>query len=567
MASIHNSLCESNPTTSSPAELSPDKAKEQESSNKISEAGERKKRASISSWVTATNSAKETQKSADDFIFFRILGEGSFSTVYLAREVSSQKEYAIKVLSKDLIRRNRKMEAVIREKDIMTAITYKNGGHPLFVALYSAFQDVTRLYFVMTYAKNGDLHSYLQRLGSFDDKVSLFYSAEIVCGLEFLHRCHIIHRDLKPENILLSHSRHIMISDFGSAKFLGPDNYSSEPSENSLKCLDAARDANERHCRRSTFVGTAQYISPELLFGGNVGPTCDFWALGAIIFQMISGMAPFRSVNDYHTFQKIQKLDYSFPAGFPELPKDLVKKLLVLNPSERLGSKERGGVKAVHSHPYFATVDWENLTMQSPPEFRPYIPASSGEPAFHSDYVIPSDIEPGLDDAAMTRLLGLNIKEFGSVSGKLTELDSLRPTEEQRQKKLEIQRREHKYHRFVDDHLILKSGLLDKKKGLFARRRMFLLTEGPHIYYVDAINMELKGEIPFSRKLRAEAKNFRTFFLHTPNRTYYLFDPERKAMEWCDAIESLRERYSDELPDEVETLYSKSNKSKGRVGL
>jgi hypothetical protein len=81
--------------------------------------------------------------------------------------------------------------------------------------------------------------------------------------------------------------------------------------------------------------------------------------------------------------------------------------------------------------------------------------------------------------------------------------------------RLDLQRRNHKFHRFVDDQLILKAGLIDKKKGLFARRRMFLMTEGPRLFYVDPVNMELKGEVPFSSDMRTEAKNFRTFFVHT----------------------------------------------------
>ncbi|VDM42889.1 unnamed protein product [Toxocara canis] len=510
------------------------------------------------------------QRTAEDFFFVRTLGEGSFSTVYLAQEVSTGKEYAIKVLNKDLIRRHDKVKSVMREKDVMTSITYLHGGHPFFVSLYCTFQDPTRLYFAMTYAKNGDLLQCLQRLGCFDDEVTLFYSAEIVCALDFLHRCSIIHRDLKPENILLSDTQHIMLSDFGTAKFLDPkDNFSAGDKD------VVPRGEESHHRSRSTFVGTAQYVSPEVLVDGDVGPSCDYWALGAIIFQMVSGMPPFRSVNDYHTFQKIQKLDYSFPEGFPELPKDLVQKFLIADPTKRLGSAEMGGVEAVRSHPYFATIEWENLPYQRPPELKPYLPASCGEPAFHSDYHVPFNIEPGLDDAALTRLMGLSLKDFvpmrlkqatASISGlhsaHSSSMDSNKTTEDERERKLGIQRKAHKYHRFVDDHLILKSGLLDKKKGLFARRRMFLLTEGPHIYYVDPVNMELKGKIPFSRSLRTEAKNFRTFFVHTPNRTYYLFDPERNAMEWCNAIEALRERYLDELPDEADSPSSKGNKQK-----
>uniref|UniRef100_A0A915BZX3 3-phosphoinositide-dependent protein kinase 1 n=2 Tax=Parascaris univalens TaxID=6257 RepID=A0A915BZX3_PARUN len=496
------------------------------------------------------------QRTAEDFFFMRTLGEGAFSTVYLAQEVSSGKEYAIKVVNKDLIRRHDKVKSVMREKDVMTSITHLHGGHPFFVSLYCTFQDPTRLYFAMTYARNGDLLQCLQRLGSFDDEVTLFYSAEIVCALDFLHRCGIIHRDLKPENILLNDNRHIMLSDFGTAKFLNPeDNFGARDKD------VLPRSEENHHRSRSTFVGTAQYVSPEVLVDGDVGPSCDYWALGAIVFQMVSGMPPFRSLNDYHTFQKIQKLDYSFPEGFPELPKDLVQKFLITDPRKRLGSVEMGGVEMVRSHPYFATIDWDNLSLKTPPELKPYLPASSGEPAFHSDYQIPL-IEPGLDDAALTRLMGLNLKDFVPLSAHISSVDSNRTGEDERVRKLSIQRQAHKYHRFVDDHLILKSGLLDKKKGLFARRRMFLLTEGPHIYYVDPVNMELKGKIPFSRRLRTEAKNFRTFFVHTPNRTYYLFDPERNALDWCNAIEALRERYLDELPDEPESPCTKSGKQK-----
>lgn len=86
----------------------------------------------------------------------------------------------------------------------------------------------------------------------------------------------------------------------------------------------------------------------------------------------------------------------------------------MLEPNKRLGSEEMGGGAAVRSHPYFATVDWENLTKKTPPTFKPYLPASCGEPAFHSDYHIPEDIEPGLDDAALTRLMGLSLKDFVS---------------------------------------------------------------------------------------------------------------------------------------------------------
>lgn len=99
-------------------------------------------------------------------------------------------------------------------------------------------------------------------------------------------------------------------------------------------------------------------------------------------------------------------------------------------------------------------------------------------------------------------------------------------------------------HQFVENNLILKMGPVDKRKGLFARRRQLLLTEGPHLYYVDPVNKVLKGEIPWSQELRPEAKNFKTFFVHTPNRTYYLMDPSGNAHKWCKKIQEVwRHRY------------------------
>uniref|UniRef100_A0A915CND5 3-phosphoinositide-dependent protein kinase 1 n=1 Tax=Ditylenchus dipsaci TaxID=166011 RepID=A0A915CND5_9BILA len=446
----------------------------------------------------------------------------------------------------------------------MAALTYAYGGHPFVVKLYCTFQDRERLYFAITYAKHGELLDWLQRLGSFDEAVSLFYAAEILSALEFLHvKCKVIHRDLKPENILVGADWHIMLSDFGTSKVLcGADGQEVEEEEPELSTQEesiASATKPVKSTSRSSFVGTAQYISPEVLKSESVGPECDYWALGAIIFQMISGQPPFRAVNEYQILKKILGLDFQFPDGFPETARDLVTKLLVYKPAERLGSRQTGGIVALKRHNYFKHIDWDNLASRTPPELKPFLPASSGEPAFYSDYRFPENLEPGLNEAALTRLMGLNFGEFEfakqgdspTLESSSSEVNNI-PEDQQQQslinqqrraEKLDLQRRTHKFHRFVDDQLILKAGLIDKKKGLFARRRMFLMTEEPKMLYVDPVNMELRGEVPFSSDMRTEAKNFRTFFVHTPNRTYYLFDPERHAKDWCDAIDFVRDNY------------------------
>lgn len=111
---------------------------------------------------------------------------------------------------------------------------------------------------------------------------------------------------------------------------------------------------NNKLTDRTSFVGTTQYISPEMFDGSaNIGPECDYWALGAIIFQMISGQPPFRAINYYHIVKKILSTQYKFPDGFPETAKDLVQKLLVNKPTERLGSLTQGGTESIKKHEYF----------------------------------------------------------------------------------------------------------------------------------------------------------------------------------------------------------------------
>ncbi|CAL1278763.1 unnamed protein product [Larinioides sclopetarius] len=467
------------------------------------------------------------KKSAKDFRFGKLIGEGSFSMVYLAKDIHTNREYAIKVCEKRHILREKKQKAVMREKVIMNRLNLHPS--PFFIKLYCTFQDSDRLYFVMNYASHGELLPYIVKVGSFDEECTRFYTAEILLAIEHLHKLSIIHRDLKPENILLDEDMHIQITDFGSAKCLNEENNDTSNSETS---------------RKSSFVGTAQYVSPEMLSDKSSSPSVDLWALGCIIYQMISGLPPFRAPNEYLIFQKITKLEYDFPDGFSVAAKDLVQKLLVLEPSQRLGSQDTNGYPSIRNHPFLKNMPWERLHECTPPRILPYLPGTSSNEELRSQYQVPDHLEPGLDDKQMTRLLGLALQEddqeeeiISKPARKSSILDI--PHEEMTQR-LEEQAKNNPWHKFVQGNLILKQGLVDKRKGLFARRRMLLLTTGPHLYYVDPQSLVLKGEIPWSPELRAEPKNFKIFFVHTPNRTYYLEDPEGFSLKWCRAIEEVR---------------------------
>lgn len=493
------------------------------------------------------------KKTPNDFRFGKVIGEGSFSVVYLAKDIHSGKEFAIKVCEKKHMIREKKTVHVKREKDVLNILTnasfYGKPGSNFFLKLSSTFQDVHRLYFVLTYAKNGELLPYINKVGSFDIDCTRFYSGEILCALEHLHRLNIIHRDLKPENILLDENMHILIGDFGSSKILnqsssqnGESNGSSEASTDD----SSSEKATER--RRNSFVGTAQYVSPELLSDKTASPASDLWALGCIIYQMISGLPPFRSRSEYIIFKKILKLEYEFPNGFSNHARDLVQKLLVLDPEERLGAKDLSSndkYVSIRSHPFYANIDFDNLHKTTPPTIYPYLPGTCENEELRSIYKVPDHLEPGLNDKQLTRLLGLDLQTAKQVEPqsiikprKRNNIADL--TDEERASMLSEQKSNNKFSPLVNHNLILKQGNVDKRKGLFSRRRTLLLTTGPHLYYVDPASMILKGEIPFSQEMRVEPKNFKIFFVHTPNRTYYLEDPEGYSLDWCKAIEEMR---------------------------
>lgn len=457
---------------------------------------------------------KAAKKTPNDFIFGKVIGEGSYSTVYLAKEVETGTEFAIKVLEKRHIMREKKTEYVMREKEVLMKM-----NHPFIIRLFYTFQDTDRLYFVLNYADRGELLDYLHKLSSFDLQCTRWYSAEIVSALEYMHSLNFIHRDLKPENILLNKDMHIQITDFGSAKILSKEDQ-TKPGEE-----------NQTQRRKNSFVGTAHYVSPEVLTSKQVCSSSDLWALGCIIYQLLSGLPPFRGGHEFQIFQKIQKLEYDFPDGFDPVARELVEKLIVIEPTQRLGCEELGGIEKLKSHPFFEGIDWAHLSVSKPPELLPYLPATTDNP----DQLWS---RPGFDDKRIVELITNNVNVC-SIS------------EDERNKKLEDQKKNNVYHNLVEGHLIIKQGLVDKRKGLFAKRRMLLLTEGPHLYYVDPATKILKGQIPWSKDLRPEAKNFKTFFIHTPNRTYYLEDKKLGSQEWVQKVEEVwRTYYEDKKPKE-----------------
>ncbi|KAL1836892.1 hypothetical protein VTJ49DRAFT_4520 [Mycothermus thermophilus] len=302
---------------------------------------------------------KSVKKGVRDFSFGRILGEGSYSTVFLATDRQTLREYAIKVLEKKHIIKENKIKYVNIERDTLNRLT----EHPGIVRLYYTFQDETSLYYVLDLCTGGELLGVLKKTGSFDVECTRFYGAQILDAIAYMHSRGVIHRDLKPENVLLDDQMHVKITDFGTAKLL-PDPRNPPPPE------DPMRQNGSRHDERNaSFVGTAEYVSPELLTDKAVGKPSDLWAFGCIIYQLLVGRPPFKAPTEYLTFQKIVSLEYEFPPGFPPAARDLVERCLVLDPARRLT------VEHIRNHEFFDGQQFgPELWRTKAPRLRPYQP-------------------------------------------------------------------------------------------------------------------------------------------------------------------------------------------------
>ncbi|KAL3318756.1 3-phosphoinositide dependent protein kinase-1 [Cichlidogyrus casuarinus] len=475
-------------------------------------------------------SSEQQNLASSDFKFMKEIGHGSFSNVFLAKEIRSNNIYAVKVIEKSHALKNNAVSAVLIEKEVLVRTS-----HPFIIQLYYTFQDQKCLYYVLQYAELGDMQAIMQKLTSLDLNCTQFFAAEVLLAIEHLHSIHVVHRDIKPENILLTSDRHIKIADFGSAII-------------TKNCKIKAQ----------SFTGSPQYVSPEMIafmsqsFNVNLEYNelpksikeslvycMDFWSLGCVIYQFLSGHLPFGiDPNDASNpiYEKILKLNYQFPDSFDSTAQEIVKAFLVTDPRERLGCQEKGGIPVIKSHKFFQSIDWEDLPKANPPHLKTNIAPLLSKEDWDQ---VPAGYEAG------------RLYMFSMEVGLAQQLSTMDLVEKYRIS--QKQYKDNPFNRFAKGRIIIKQGILYKRRGLFAKKRMFILTEGPHLFYVDPDLMELKGEVPFVENMKLQITSLTLFSINMPNRNYYLEDPTNKNTEW---IQYICRVYKDTFGKELEIINS-----------
>lgn len=271
-----------------------------------------------------------------DFELKKVLGKGGYGKVFQVKKVTGKDAgsvFAMKVLKKASIVRNQKDTAHTRaERNILEAVK-----HPFIVELVYAFQTGGKLYLILEYLSGGELFMHLEREGIFLEDTTCFYLSEIVLALEHLHSLGIIYRDLKPENVLLDAQGHVKLTDFGLCK------------EHIHEGITAW-----------TFCGTIEYMAPEILTRSGHGKAVDWWSLGALMYDMLTGNPPFSAENRKKTIETILKGKLNLPAYLTPDARDLIRRLMKRQVSQRLGSGPGDGVD-VRSHPFFKNVNWKDV--------------------------------------------------------------------------------------------------------------------------------------------------------------------------------------------------------------
>ncbi|KAK4392087.1 Serine/threonine-protein kinase KIPK2 [Sesamum angolense] len=349
------------------------------------------------------------------FNLLKKLGSGDIGTVYLAELIGTNCLFAIKVMDNEFLARRKKMPRAQTEREILRML-----DHPFLPTLYAQFTSDNLSCLVMEFCPGGDLHVLRQKQPSryFPEQAARFYVAEVLLALEYLHMLGIVYRDLKPENILVREDGHIMLTDFDLSlrcsvsptlvksslsvmeppRVSGPcagsnciDPFCSGPSCK-MSCFsprflpaatrarklkaDAAAQARSlpqlvaepTEARSNSFVGTHEYLAPEIIKGEGHGSAVDWWTLGVFLYELLYGKTPFKGAGNEETLANVVLQNLKFPNA-PMVSfqaRDLIRGLLVKDPEDRLGTET--GAAEIKRHPFFEGLNWALIRCAIPPQ-------------------------------------------------------------------------------------------------------------------------------------------------------------------------------------------------------
>ncbi len=314
-----------------------------------------------------------------DFKKMSVLGAGSFGAVYLVRHLGVQKVFAVKQLAKSHIVRTGQLEHLVAERDVLAKM-----DSSWFPRLYGTFHDNLNAYLILEFVAGGEFYNILRDKNRFSDDHAKFYAACVVQGLGYLHSIGFVYRDLKPENLLLDHLGYLKITDMGFAKLLKPGE------------------------RTYTLCGTPEYLAPEIISSKGHNKSVDWWCLGILIYEMLTGGPPFEDENQMELYKKIVKGQFTFPPYVSPNARDLISKLLSADLSKRLGNLA-GGTQDIINHPWFKDFPWAKLEareLKAP--FPTNVKGEEDASAFEGN--VPAEMVP----------------DFGKTDG-----ESIKPTPEQ----------------------------------------------------------------------------------------------------------------------------------------
>ena len=494
--------------------------------------------------------SKEEYKK-EDFEVLSLSGKGAYGTVLqvklksdIEKNNSNERKnsynniktkikeqfYAIKIMDIDSMKEVNKFYQIFLESQILNEL-----NSPFIVKIHGSFLSKGKIYLILDYLSKGNFATFLRMNFPLKEDTIRFYSAEIVLFLEYLQSQKIVHRDLKPENIMLNDNFHLKMIDFATARKIGyyydkkemkfkEDNYDIENNDDDIKGRkimvnpddddddeDEEKDVEEDNGnyinyrrmpqRNKTFVGTAEYVSPEVLEDQPAGFGADLWAFGVILYQMFCGKTPFKGGNNYATFKNIEKLQISFPqnVAISDNAKDLIKKILIKDPSKRLGAGEPNtdlDLEHLKKHPFFKGIKWNNIINQNVPN---------------------SKI---LKCKSNRKIIKRNNHDMTKDEMKENENKNL---------------------------IVLKQGILLKKSFWFHYNERYIILDNiPKITYKDPEKDIVKGVIYLNNKSRVYATRHDIFNLDTTHRVFKFKCKQNDLISWIDAIKDCIKNYAKE---------------------